>query len=401
MAYDDIFEYDYKQTDCIPDEIISKHETGESDIDNVLHIAQKTYGITYLYPWQRMVIENILDTAQNAEKGNQIILLPTGAGKSLCFMVPALFLPGPTLILYPLLALMADQKRRLDESSISSVIFRGDQSAEERNDNFRKIKDGTKFILANPEVLQSESIMAKLGECNISHIVIDEAHCVSEWGDSFRPAYLTVGNIIKKLHPPAVSAFTATASAEVLNRISEVLFDGNAHILRSEADRANIHYYVRYAYAKKKILIDTVMAEKRPLIIFCSSRKRTKDIALMLQEFLHRQGEIDTVKFYHAGLSREEKSVVEQWFFPKGDAILVSTCAFGMGVDKKDIKTVIHFDAPSSAEAYIHMGYRIELSEIETVLHGLEGVSDVACLYHPERDKIIAVYAGDLEQREV
>lgn len=347
---------DYEQIamgDAVPNEVVAQTEMGETIPDRVLQATEKAYGISYLYPWQRMVIENILEAATDGERGNQIVLLPTGAGKSLCFMVPAILLDGGTLILYPLLALMADQERRMKEGGMDVVVFRGQQTKEERGENFTRIKNGAKFILANPEVLQAEQLVAQLSECGISHIAIDEAHCVSEWGDTFRPAYITLGEIIKKLKVPVVTAFTATASPEVLDRVAEVLFDGNAHIVRSEADRQNIHYYVNWNCAKKKALIDVIMTENRPLIVFCSSRKRTKELSLILQDFLRRHGESDTVKFYHAGLSREEKTIIEQWFYPKTDGILVSTCAFGMGVDKKDIKTVIHFDPPSTAEAYI------------------------------------------------
>ena len=118
------------------------------------------------------------------------------------FLVPSLMLPGATLIIYPLLALMADQMRRMTEAGIDSVVFKGGQTEQEQDDNFCRIKNGTKIILANPEILQSERLLKKLKECNISHIAIDEAHCVSEWGDSFRPAYLTLGKILKKLNIP-------------------------------------------------------------------------------------------------------------------------------------------------------------------------------------------------------
>ena len=339
--------------ESIPEDVLIKSEPQGEISDPVLTETERVYGIKYLYPWQRMVVENIFDAEEYRERGNQIVLLPTGAGKSLCFMVPALFLPGPTLILYPLLALMSDQERRMKEGNQEVVVFRGGQSPEERTKNFEKIKKGARFILANPEVLQSEELVNRLKGCNISHIAIDEAHCVSEWGDTFRPAYLTLGDIIKKLEVPVVTAFTATASPEVLERIAEVLFDGNAHIVRSESDRPNIHYYVEWACAKQKALLDVLMRESRPLIVFCSNRKRTKELACIIKEFLARQNEKNVVRFYHAGLTREEKARIEQWFYPKTDGILVSTCAFGMGVDKKDIKTVVHYDPPNTAEAYI------------------------------------------------
>lgn len=326
------------------------------DEDPVTKAAQKAFGISYLYPWQRLVIANILDELEDSEDCiKQIVLLPTGAGKSMCFLVPAILFKGPTLILYPLLALMSDQARRMTEGGITHVVFRGGQSEEERKQNFEAIKNGAKIILANPEVLQSDLLVSQLAECGISHIAIDEAHCVSEWGDSFRPAYLTLGNIIERLKVPRVTAFTATASPTVLARVNEVLFKGMGHIVRSEADRPNIHYFVHYAAAKEKAVLALAEREEKPLIVFCGTRRRTEMMAHMLREQqrnLHPEL-TDSVRFYHAGLTREEKDDTEHWFYPKTDAVLVCTCAFGMGVDKKDIRTVIHLDVPATAEAFI------------------------------------------------
>ena len=326
------------------------------DLDPAAAVAYNNFGIKYLYPWQRLVIANILD-APTEEKPSlkQIVLLPTGAGKSLCFLIPSLLLDGPTLILYPLLALMSDQARRMTEGGMTPVVFRGQQTQQEREENFTLIKNGAKVILANPEVLQSKELVARLSEIGIAHVAIDEAHCVSEWGDTFRPAYLTLGTIIKSLGVRKVTAFTATASPEVLARINEVLFDGDGHIVRSEADRPNIHYSVHYAAIKEKAVLALAEKEEKPLLVFCGTRRRTEKMAYLLAEqikILHPEKK-DCVKFYHAGLSKQEKDKVEKWFHPHKDAIMAVTCAFGMGVDKKDIKTVIHLDVPATAEAFI------------------------------------------------
>ena len=349
------------------------------EIDEVQQVALNSFGIKYLYPWQRIVIANILDAVKSHEKnelyqkqlesgeltkedfneiiydqdgnerGKQIVLLPTGAGKSLCFLVPSLLIDGPTLILYPLLALMSDQQRRMEEGNMEIVVFKGQQSSEQRKANFEKLKNGAKVILANPEVLQSESLLEEIAKFNIKHIAIDEAHCVSEWGDTFRPAYTTVGNIIKKLGNPVVTAFTATASPSVLERISEIMFDGKAHILRSESDRKNIIYHVVKTGSKEKTALEYAEKSEKPLIVFCSTRKRAENLSKTFAEYFG----YDKVKFYHAGLEKSEKDKIEKWFFPKDDAILCSTCAFGMGVDKKNIRTVIHLDPPPTAESYI------------------------------------------------
>lgn len=343
-------------------EIIS---TDEPCLDFVTQTAFDNFGIKYLYPWQRLVVSNILeayeywknpqdyeeegDETDSFCKGRQIVLLPTGAGKSLCFQIPALLLDGPSLIIYPLLALMSDQQRRMEEGSLRSVIFRGGQSEEERDENFRKIRDGAQIILANPEVLQSESLLNQLKDVRIRHIAIDEAHCVSEWGDSFRPAYLGLGKVIKTINPPVITAFTATASPQVLSRVAEILFEGQAHVVRSESDRKNILYYVRYTAAKKKEALLLARTEQRPMIIFCGTRNKAEDMAHELNLCFGK----GSARFYHAGLEKEEKDETEKWFYESKDGVLCATCAYGMGVDKKDIKTVVHLEASATAEAYI------------------------------------------------
>ena len=345
----------------INDEFYSVPESEEEntlDSDEVLQAAKKTFGISYFFPWQRIVIANILDSANPGNdilkddvcsNGRQIVLLPTGAGKSLCFLAPALLLDKPTLVIYPLLALISDQKRRMDEGGLDCVVFRGGQTDLEREENFMRIKNGAKVIITNPEALQNKNLLERLCSFGIVHIAIDEAHCVSEWGDSFRPAYLNLGKVIKKINPPVVTAFTATASENVLSRVSEVLFDGEAKIVRSESDRPNIHYQVIKCYAKKRTAFLLALTEQKPLIIFCGTRAKSEDMARELSAYCGN----DKVKFYHAGMSREEKQKVEKWFYPRTDAILCCTCAFGMGVDKKDIHTVIHLEPSPTAEAYI------------------------------------------------
>ncbi|WP_149555046.1 RecQ family ATP-dependent DNA helicase [Treponema pectinovorum] len=337
--------------------------------DEVTQAAERAFGIKYLFAWQHLVISNILDSAQTADdenlmqnaaqesleedgvcRGKQIVLLPTGSGKSLCFLTPALLLEGATLVLYPLLALMADQKRRMEEGGLVCAVFKGGQSIEEQEENFNLIETKkAKVILANPEVLQNKKILNRLKGCKISHIAIDEAHCVSEWGESFRPAYLTLGKIIKDLDVKVVTAFTATASPPVLKRISEILFDGQAHIVQSSSDRQNIHYEVRHASAKKKAVLKACIQEKKPLIVFCSTRRRTEEMARILHSYFGNS----KVKFYHAGMTKEEKNRTEKWFFDTTDGILTATCAYGMGMDKKNIYTVIHLDAPEHLENFI------------------------------------------------
>jgi ATP-dependent DNA helicase RecQ len=350
--------------------------------DPIADAVKKLFGLNYLFPYQRLVVGNILEAAEasgvkvcwdlvygdisaygvdsgmdgleetdrdRAGTGRQIVILPTGAGKSLCFQLPAMLLDGPTLVIYPILSLMADQERRLLEKNFAPVILRGGQSAEERAAIMKKLENKeSRFIIANPEVLLTENMLKRLPEIGIVHIVIDEAHCVSEWGESFRPSYLEIGKIIEAAAAPLVTAFTATASAPVLEKISRYIFGGaGAHQIVGNPDRSNIAYAAQGAVLRDIAVRDLLAANPRPAIVFCSSRHGTESLARYLR---NSQSE---VRFYHAGLERAEKTEVEKWFFSSDEGILVATCAYGMGVDKANIRTVIHRDCPPSVEAYL------------------------------------------------
>ncbi|MFP3091248.1 RecQ family ATP-dependent DNA helicase [Treponema sp. TIM-1] len=362
--------------------------------DPLGNAVKRLFNLSYLFPYQRLVITNILEAAEAAgmnvrwpetpmgeefgesetrsirgeegdegpeeedrgSLGRQIVILPTGAGKSLCFQLPAMLLEGPTLVIYPILSLMADQERRLKERGFEPVLLRGGQSAGERQEIWDKLGSGKgRFIIANPEVLLSPPVMGKLKELRIIHVVIDEAHCVSEWGESFRPSYLRIGEIIEAVRGPEdalplVTAFTATASAPVLEKIGAYVFAGaGAHRIVGNPDRSNIRYAAQGCMLRNPTVRDLIRKNERPAIVFCSSRPGTQNLARYLRNEL---GDRD-IRFYHAGLSREEKTETEAWFFKSPRGVLVSTCAYGMGVDKAAIRTVIHRDCPPSVEAYL------------------------------------------------
>jgi ATP-dependent DNA helicase RecQ len=354
--------------------------------DPIQEAVKKLFGLDYLFPYQRLVVGNIIEAAEasgvkvrwelvrgaadsgecaasapdesgesiaddRAGLGRQIVILPTGAGKSLCFQLPAMLLDGPTLVIYPILSLMADQERRLMEKNFAPVILRGGQSAEERAAIMEKLAKGeSRFIIANPEVLLTEGLLKRLPEMGIVHIVIDEAHCVSEWGESFRPSYLEIGKIIEAASAPLVTAFTATASAPVLEKIGRYIFNGaGAHQIVGNPDRSNIAYAAQGAILRDLAVRDILASNARPAIVFCSSRHGTENLARYLRNSL----QTGDIRFYHAGLERPEKTDVEKWFFSSDGGTLVATCAYGMGVDKANIRTVIHRDCPPSVEAYL------------------------------------------------
>jgi len=355
------------------------------NIDPLCHAAKELFGLSYLFPYQRLVVANILEAAEAAgiglnwpgkDSGNgtendvskkdacdrdvlgrQIVILPTGSGKSLCFQLPAMLMEGPTLVIYPLLGLMADQERRLSEQGFSPVTLRGGQTMEERDTIWEKLRSGSsRFIIANPEVLLTSSVLERLREAKIIHIVIDEAHCVSEWGESFRPSYLEIGKIIEAARAPIITAFTATAGAMVLEKIETHIFglEGAARIV-GNPDRKNISYAARGCILRNLAARDLVLANQRPAIVFCTSRPGTENLARYLRYEMaemkipwHKE-----IRFYHAGLSREEKKEIETWFLHNENAVLTATCAYGLGIDKSDIRTVIHRDCPPSVEAYL------------------------------------------------
>jgi len=338
----------------------------KNDIPDPLSEAvQNLFGLSYLFPYQRLVITNILEAAQALEKdetdrltaGKQIVILPTGAGKSLCFQLPAMMIDGLTLVIYPILSLMADQQRRLHERGFSPVTIRGGQTKEERDEIWQKLESGqSKFIIANPEVLLTPQVKERLEKIKVVHAVIDEAHCVSEWGESFRPSYLEIGSIISALNPPLVTAFTATASTPVLEKIKKYIFgDEDANLIMGNPDRPNIAYYAKGCINRNLAVRDLLIQNERPAIVFCSSRPGTEKLARYLRNELADMGYDwhSEIRFYHAGLSREEKAQTEAWLLKNTEAVLCSTCAFGMGVDKADVRTVIHRDCAPSVEAYL------------------------------------------------
>ena len=355
--------------------------------DPLTHAVKELFGLSYLFPYQRLVVANILEAAEAAgirvrwtggdanyggeendqfeegelsdreSSGRQIVILPTGAGKSLCFQLPAMLMEGPTLVIYPILGLMADQERRLAELGFSPLVLRGGQTREERELIWGKLRSGEgKFVIANPEVLLTPQVMARIKEMKLIHIVIDEAHCVSEWGESFRPSYLEIGKIIEEAGAPLITAFTATAGAAVLEKIEKYIFGASgARIIVANPDRKNISYAARGCILRNLAVRDLVLENQRPSIVFCGSRSGTENLARYLRNEI---AELKLpwrreIRFYHAGLSREEKKETEEWFLHNSEAVLTATCAYGLGIDKPDIRTVIHRDCPPSVEAYL------------------------------------------------
>lgn len=344
--------------------------------DPVAEYALAHFGIAYLYPYQRLVIANVLDSldAADGETERQVVILPTGAGKSLCFQLPAALCPGPTLIMFPLLGLIADQRRRLEAAGIAAVVIKGGMTAAEKDGAFSLIRSGTsRLILANPEIAAVPEILGRLAQAGIHHFVVDEAHCVAEWGDSFRPAYLCLGEVIRAINPRVVTAFTATASQPILARVTQVLFgDAQYRLISGMPDRPTIRYEVRPTLCMIRDVRSVLATLPRPALVFVRSRAGTE----LLAETLRARLPCVDSRFYHAGLDKSERAELEAWFMASTDGVLCATCAYGMGMDKPDIRTVIHYGPPVSIEAYMQESGRA----------GRDGKPAFAVLLHEVRE---------------
>jgi len=363
------------------------------DADPIASLARRILAVRYLFPIQRFVISNVL------EGRHQIVVLPTGSGKSLCFQVPAFALPGPTLVLVPLLSLLQDQRRRMREalarlpatgdaawSADAVSVLRGGLGPREKAELFDGMRAGRiRIVLATPEACLVPATVRELEDCRVSHLVVDEAHCIGEWGDTFRPAYLELGRLAREIRVPLITAFTATASEAVIARIREVLFpDVEARVLVGDPDRPNIDYAAVPVLSKTHEICRLASTLPRPILVFCRSRGGAELLARLLR--VRRPGE--EAFFYHAGLSHPERSKVEEWFFRSDRGILLSTSAYGMGVDKPNIRSVVHRDVPPSVESYLQ----------ETGRAGRDGKPSRAVLLFSREDESFARTLSDPAQ---
>jgi ATP-dependent DNA helicase RecQ len=338
--------------------------------DPVSFAAREYFGISYLFPYQRLVISNILEAGgyfgEEQHPGGsdsfepparrQLVILPTGSGKSLCFMLPGVLLADITLLIFSLLSLMADQLRRLDEQGIPAALLSGGQDRQEKEEIWRRAAAGElKFLLSNPETLIQPRSLEHLRALPVAHVVLDEAHTIPTWGVQFRESLLRVPEIIQACRPHIVSAFTATAS-EKIEADLQALFAHPAsdpaetpdalplHVIRANADRPNISYHVIESLCKLydlRRLLDPnyPYCVPRPALVFCATRMQTQRCA----EYLRRTLNSHEIYFYHAGLEREEKQRIQKWFFHSDDGILTATNAFGMGVDCYMLYKLLHF----------------------------------------------------------
>jgi ATP-dependent DNA helicase RecQ len=277
-----------------------------------------------------------------------LAIMPTGGGKSLCFQLPALMRDGVTVVISPLIALMRDQVRALQEAGVNAGALTSGNTAEETDAVWAALEAGElKLLYIAPERLASSGALSMLRRIGTSLIAVDEAHCVSQWGHDFRPDYLRIGTVRRALGVP-LAAFTATADAETRAEIVEKLFDGQAprSFLRG-FDRPNIHLAFATKDNPRRQILDFAAARRgQSGIVYCGTRAKTETLAQALREDGHN------ACHYHGGMEAEDRRIVETRFSREDGLIVVATIAFGMGVDKPDIRWVAHADLPKSIEAY-------------------------------------------------
>lgn len=309
--------------------------------DKYLDILKKYWGYEDFRGIQREIIESV------SSGRDTLGLMPTGGGKSITFQVPALAQEGVCLVITPLIALMKDQVSHLRQRGIRAAAIHSDMTHSailQALDNC--VYGGTQILYVSPERLHSELFQAKFRHMKVSFITVDEAHCISQWGYDFRPSYLHIAEI-RQLKPEIpVLALTATATKEVVEDIQEQLRFKEKNVFRMSFERKNLAYVVRKATDKPSELRHILNSVNGSAIVYARSRKRTKETA----EWLVSQGISAT--YYHAGLDVDVKDRHQQAWVNNEKRVMVATNAFGMGIDKPDVRLVIHIDSPDSLEAY-------------------------------------------------
>lgn len=305
-------------------------------------LLRDVFGFDHFRPGQEEIVETV------ASGENVLAIMPTGGGKSLCFQLPALLRDGITVVISPLIALMRDQVRALQEAGVAAGALTSGNTPEENDAVWEALEQGRlKLLYMAPERLASGAAVGMLRRVGVSLIAVDEAHCVSQWGHDFRPDYLRIGELRRALDVP-LAAFTATADAETQDEIVEKLFDGNAprKFLRG-FDRPNIHLAFAAKDSPRRQILDFAGARKgQSGIVYCGTRNKTEALAAALRQDGH------SACHYHGGMEAEDRRTVETRFAREDGLIVVATVAFGMGIDKPDIRWVAHADLPKSIEAY-------------------------------------------------
>ncbi len=351
-------------------------------------ILTRYWGYSEFRPLQEEIIRSIAE-----DKKDTLGLLPTGGGKSIIFQVPAMATDGICLVITPLIALMKDQVENLKRRKIKAVAIYSGMSKTEIDITLNNcIYGDIRFLYVSPERLATEIFLMRLPEMKVNLVAIDEAHCISQWGYDFRPSYLKIANIKKLLPEVPFLALTATATAEVVDDIQEKLLFKQKNVFRKSFNRQNLCYIVRQVQDKNSYLLKIAKKMNSSGIVYVRSRKKTVEVA----DFLNRNGV--SADYYHAGLSNESKDYKQAMWKNGKCKVICSTNAFGMGIDKPDVRFVVHIDLPDSLEAYFQEAGRAGRDEQTAYAVLLYDKSDIGQLRKnltasfPERAVIKQIY---------
>ena len=346
------------------------------------HEALKTY---FGYDSFRGGQEKVIDALLSGR--DALAIMPTGAGKSVCYQIPALLLPGITLVISPLISLMRDQVTTLVQMGVPAAYLNSSLTFRQYLLALDRAKEGRyKIIYVAPERLETEAFLDFAETAEISMVAVDEAHCISQWGQDFRPSYLNIPTFVNSLHRrPVVGAFTATATAEVKEDIQRLLELKTPLSLTTGFNRENLYFEVQHPGNKQQALLELVRGRPGKCgIVYCSTRKNVEEVC----DFLRASGVSATR--YHAGLEPEERQRNQEDFIYDRAQVMVATNAFGMGIDKSDVRYVIHYNMPKDMESYYQEAGRA----------GRDGAPSSCILLYSGRDVQVAQFLIDHSERE-
>jgi ATP-dependent DNA helicase RecQ len=311
-------------------------------LDNFNTTLKNYFGYDSFRLGQKEIVESIIN-------GNDtVVLMPTGGGKSLCYQLPAIMIEGTVIVISPLIALMKDQVDSLLDKGISAALINSSLSNEEIDGILNQASQGKyKLLYVAPERLENKRFLNGLNSISIAFIAVDEAHCISEWGHDFRPAYLRIPDLFEHIGKKPVIALTATATKEVVEDIKSFLKLVKPKLFARGFDRPNLSYKVEHTEDKNRRLLELCQYEDEgSTIVYCGSRKRTQEAA----ELLKKNG--ISAEYYNGGLNNSLRKSIQERFITGRAKIIVATNAFGMGIDKSDVRKIIHYDIPNTIEAY-------------------------------------------------
>jgi ATP-dependent DNA helicase RecQ len=312
-------------------------------VSKLRSLLRRTFRLQRLRPGQREVIESVL-AGQDT-----LAIMPSGAGKSLCYQLPTLQMRGTTVVVSPLIALMKDQSDKLEERGVDAARVNSALSARELRESMRRIRGReADFIFTTPEQLANPSVLEELKRNRVDLFVVDEAHCITQWGHDFRPAYLQLGAALRALGKPTLLALTATATPDVVEDIGRQLGRPRMQVLNTGVYRPNLYFEVvqtTNAAEKKQALLEVVRSPGAG-IVYCATVREAKAV----HAWLMAQGE--EAELYHGRLGGRERAERQDAFMGGAARTMVATNAFGMGIDRPDIRHIVHYQLPGSLEAY-------------------------------------------------